>query len=46
MNFGFSFVGLLFLVMLFVPNILWSKCPPNDYEKYSKNEKKIEIYTI
>ncbi len=41
MNFGFSFVGLLFLVMLFVPNILWSKCPPNDYEKYSKNENPI-----
>ena len=41
MNFGFSFVGLLFLVMLFVPNILWSKYPPKDYEKYSKNENKI-----
>ena len=41
MDFGFSFVGLLFLVMLFVPNILWSKCPPKDYEKYSNNENKI-----
>ena len=41
MNFGFSFVGLLFLVMLFVPNILWSKYSPKDYEKYSKNENKI-----
>lgn len=41
MNFAFSFVGLLFLVMLFVPNILWSKCPPKDYEKYSNNENKI-----
>lgn len=41
MDFGFSFVGLLFLVMLFVPNILWSKYPPKDYEKYSKNENKI-----
>lgn len=41
MNFGFSFVGLLFLLMLFVPNIIWSKYPPKDYEKYSKNENKL-----
>lgn len=41
MNFAFSFVGLLFLVMLFAPNILWSRCPPKDYEKYSKNENKL-----
>lgn len=41
MNFGFSFVGLLFLMMLLVPNILWSKNQPKDYEKYAKNENKI-----
>lgn len=41
MDFGFSLAGVLFLVMLFVPNILWSKCPPKDYEKYSKNENKL-----
>lgn len=41
MNFGFSLVGLVFLIMLFVPNVLWSKSPPDDYEKYSKNEHKI-----
>lgn len=41
MDFSFSLAGLLFLVMLFVPNILWSRCPPKDYEKYSKNENKI-----
>ena len=40
MNFGFSFVGLLFLVMLLVPNLLWSKNQPKDYEKYAKNENK------
>ena len=40
MNFEFSFVGLLFLMMLFVPNILWGKYPPKDYEKYSKTENK------
>ena len=41
MNFEFSFVGLMFLFMLFVPNIVWSKHPPKDYEKYSKNENKV-----
>lgn len=40
-HFGFSYVGLLFLVMLFVPNIIWSKNQPADYEKYVKNENRI-----
>lgn len=41
MNFGFSFVGLIFLGMLFVPNIVWSKYQPKDYEKFSNNENKL-----
>ncbi|MBO4413498.1 MAG: hypothetical protein J5830_02210 [Clostridia bacterium] len=41
MHFGFSYVGLIFLIMLFVPNILWTKNQPKDYEKYSKNENKV-----
>lgn len=41
MDFSFSWVGLLFLVMLFAPNILWSRCPPKDYDRYSKNENKL-----
>ena len=41
MNFGFSPVGLLFLLMLFVPNIIWSKNQPKDYEQYSKNENRL-----
>ena len=41
MNFGFSFVGLLFLLMLVVPNTLWSKNLPKDYEKYAQKENKI-----
>ncbi|MDO5831427.1 hypothetical protein [Methanobrevibacter sp.] len=41
MDFGFSFVGLVFLAMLFVPNILWSKCQPKDYERFSKNENRL-----
>lgn len=43
MDFSFSWVGLLFLVMLFAPNILWSRCPPKDYDKYSKNENKLSL---
>lgn len=41
MDFGFSYVGLIFLVMLFAPNIIWSKNKPKEYDKYVKNENKI-----
>ena len=41
MHFGFSYVGLIFLLMLFVPNILWAKHKPKDYDAYSKNESKL-----
>lgn len=41
MNFGFSYVGLIFLVMLFVPNLFWTKNKPLDYEKYAVNENKL-----
>lgn len=41
MDLGFSFVGLIFLVMLFVPNIVWSNNKPKDYEKYVVNENKV-----
>ena len=37
MNFEFSFVGLVFLVMLFVPNIIWSKYQPIDYSSRTEN---------
>ena len=41
MHFGFSYVGLVFLVMLMVPNIIWTKYQPKDYEKYVGNENKV-----
>ncbi len=41
MNFGFSYVGLIYLTMLFIPNLFWTKCKPEGYEKYVKNENKI-----
>lgn len=37
-HFGFSYVGLIFLLMLFIPNGIWTKNQPKDYEKYAKNE--------
>jgi len=41
MNFGFSYVGLIYLVMLFVPNFFWTKNQPKNYDKYVVNEKKV-----
>lgn len=41
MNFGFSYVGLIYLAMLFIPNLFWTKYKPENYEKYVKNENKI-----
>lgn len=41
MNFGFSYVGLIYLAMLFIPNLFWTKHKPKDYENYVKNENKI-----
>ena len=41
MHFGVSYVGLIFLLMLFVPNLLWTKHMPKDYEQYAAKENKI-----
>lgn len=41
LHFGFSYTGLVFLVMLFAPNFLWTKNKPENYEKYAKNENRI-----
>lgn len=30
-HFGFSYVGLIFLLLLFIPNIIWTKYPPIGY---------------
>ena len=38
MQFGFSYVGAIFLIMLLVPNLIWSKHKPVDYDKYVENE--------
>ncbi len=40
-HFGFSYIGLIFLLMLMIPNIIWSKNKPKDYNIYVKNENKV-----
>lgn len=40
-RFGFSYVGLIYLLMLFIPNIIWTKNKPKDYEQYALKENKI-----
>ena len=40
MHFGFSYIGLIWLIMLFVPNFIWTKNKPEDYEEYVHKENK------
>lgn len=40
MHFGFSYVGLIFLLMLFIPNGFWTKNKPKDYDQYVGGENK------
>lgn len=42
-RFGFSYVGLIYLIMLFIPNIIWTKNQPKDYEQYVHNENKFLV---
>lgn len=35
---GFSYVGLIYLLMLFIPNIIWSKNQPIDYDNTKENK--------
>lgn len=41
MSFGFSYIGLIWLIMLFVPNFIWTANKPQDYDKYVGNENKV-----
>ena len=38
---GISIVGIVFLLMLFIPNIIWSKKQPTGYEESAKRENKV-----
>ncbi|MBL4953751.1 hypothetical protein RCG24_11240 [Neobacillus sp. OS1-32] len=35
---GFSYVGLIYLLMLWIPNIIWSKNKPIDYDSSHENK--------
>lgn len=41
LSFGFSYVGLIYLIMLITPNLIWTKMLPRDYEKYAAKENKV-----
>lgn len=40
-HFGFSYLGLLFLLMMIIPNIIWTKQKPLNYDSYEKKENKV-----
>lgn len=35
---GFSYVGLVYLLMLFIPNLIWTKYQPIDYDTEHENK--------
>ena len=41
MRFGFSYAGLLMLLALLIPNILWTKRKPQGYEQCAAQENRI-----
>ena len=41
MHFGFSYIGLICLIMLLVPNFMWTKNKPQGYEDYAANENRV-----
>lgn len=36
-HFGFSYVGLIFLLMLMIPNLIWTKRQPQGYSAENEN---------
>ncbi len=38
---GFSYIGLIDLIMLFVPNLIWTKNKPEGYERYAEKGNKV-----
>ena len=41
MQFGFSYIGLIWLAMLFIPNFIWTKNKPEGYDGYASKESRI-----
>ena len=44
MRFGFSYVGFIYLIMLMIPNLIWAKNKPVDYDRYARNENRILLF--
>ncbi|MDF2672219.1 MAG: hypothetical protein K0R09_484 [Clostridiales bacterium] len=40
-HFGFSYVGLIYLLMLSIPNIIWTRNTPEGYESVAKKENRM-----
>ncbi len=40
-NFGFSYIGLVYLLLLFIPNLIWLKKRPDGYRELAKKENKV-----
>jgi len=37
-NFGFSYIGLIYLLMLWIPNIMWARRKPDGYDPSDENK--------
>lgn len=37
-HFGFSYVGLIFLLMLIIPNLIWARNQPQGYSAHNENK--------
>lgn len=37
-HFGFSYIGLIFMLMLIIPNIIWTKHQPQGYDASNENK--------
>ena len=37
-HFGFSYIGLIFLLLLFIPNFIWAKNMPHGYTAENENK--------
>lgn len=40
-HFGFSYVGFIYLLMLFIPNIICTRHKQANYEEYTQAESKV-----
>ena len=43
MQVGFSYIGLIYLLMLFIPNIIWAKNKPQGYDTLSPEDRILGI---